>query len=534
MAFDGYWIAIIAVLAGTVSVILAISLIRLWDRLRSGRRPRLRRGHLDGDLQPMVFLFRGAELVDATTPARTLLDRIGGHDGPWARLMRWTGARFPEAQEKLDRIDRLGRIELRGQAGTGSATLRLAAETLDGGLLRLTINDPQAENAGIVVDSMSQQAMEEELDFLRLSLDQTPMLVWRQDDSDRVTWANAAYLRRAEAHTGGSIGWPLPRLLESPKPVPGVGIQTRRASLNSDGIVSWYECHSHRFGDQVMMFALPADAAVRAERSLREFVQTLTKTFADLPIGLAIFDRDRNLQLFNPALIDLTGLPTGFLTARPTLFDFLDQLRELRMVPEPKDFRTWRQQMNNLESAAATGHHVETWSLPGGQTYRVTGRPHPDGAVAFLFEDITSEISLTRKFRADLSLGQSVLDAIGDGLAVFASNGQLLTTNRAYRELWGEDASTMGEAMTEWETRIEPGPGFAALCTRLATSSEEARDNGILAGPDGALIGWTVVRMPGARQLLRFRRAEFAPAETRSTPAGGDAAPGLQNAVGAE
>ena len=532
MAFEGYWIAITAVLAGTVSVILAISLIRLWDRLRAGRASRPRRGHLDGALQPTVFLFRGGELVDATTPARTLLDRIGGSDGPWTRLLRWAGPRFPEAQERLGRIDRLGRIELRGEAGTGSAALRLVAETLDGDLTRIAINDPQAENAGIVVDSMSQQAMEEELELLRLSLDQTPMLVWRQDGSDRVTWANAAYLRRAEAHAGESVGWPLPRLLESPKPVPGAGTQTRRASLDSDGIVSWYDCHSHRFGDQAMMFALPADAAVRAERSLREFVQTLTKTFADLPIGLAIFDRRRNLQLFNPALIDLTGLPTGFLTARPTLFDFLDQLRELRMVPEPKDFRSWRQQMNNLESAAATGHHVETWSLPGGQTYRVTGRPHPDGAVAFLFEDITSEMSLTRKFRADLSLGQSVLDGIGDGLAVFAPGGQLLMTNRAYRELWGEEATTMAEAMGGWESRIEAGPGFAALCTRLATASEEARDNGILAGPDGALIGWTVTRITGARQLLRFRRAEFAPAEARGA-AGTDGAP-LQSAVGAE
>src|SRR5690606_35316347 len=122
--------------------------------------------------------------------------------------------------------------------------------------------------------------------------------------------------------------------------------RTRRASLNQNGAVSWYDCHSHQVGDQTMMFALPADAAVRAERSLREFVQTLTKTFADLPIGLAIFDRQRHLQLFNPALIDLTNLPTGFLTARPTLFDLLDKLRELRMVPEPKDFRSWRQRMS--------------------------------------------------------------------------------------------------------------------------------------------------------------------------------------------
>ena len=90
-----------------------------------------------------------------------------------------------------------------------------------------------------------------------------------------------------------------------------------------------------------MMFALPADAAVRAERSLREFVQTLTKTFADLPIGLAIFDQSRKLQLFNPSLIDLTRLPTGFLTARPTLFDYYldpgERAAPLRFVVPAED-----------------------------------------------------------------------------------------------------------------------------------------------------------------------------------------------------
>ena len=172
-------------------------------------------------------------------------------------------------------------------------------------------------------------------------------------------------------------------------------------------------------------------------------IRDRTKTFADLPTGLAIFDRERNLQLFNPALIDLTGLSAGFLTGRPTLFDFLDKLRDARMVPEPKDYRSWRQQMNNLEAAAATGHHVETWSLPGGQTYRVTGRPHPDGAVAFLFEDITSEISLTRKFRAELTLGAHVLDGLEDALAVFSPSGQMLLSNRSYVALWGEKSETL-------------------------------------------------------------------------------------------
>lgn len=493
-----------AVLCGTASVLLAVAVIRVWDRRQPGQGRAARAGHaLDGKVQPMVFLFRAARLVDATAPARALLDRMGAPDDDWLRLMRWIGPRFPDAPDRLSMLPRLGRIELVGQQGRGSATLRLVAEDLGDRLWRVSVTDPGAEHAGIVVDSMSLQAMEEELDLLRGALDQTPMLVWRLDEEDRVTWANAAYLRRAEARSDEALGWPLPRLLDAPRPVPGAGTATRRAGLEDQGAVSWYDCHSHRMGDEVMMFALPADAAVRAERSLRDFVQTLTKTFADLPIGLAIFDQGRNLQLFNPALIDLTNLPTGFLTARPSLFDFLDQLREQRMVPEPKDYRSWRQHMANLESAAANGHHVETWSLPGGQTYRVTGRPHPDGAVAFLFENITSEMSLTREFRAELLLGAHVLDGLEDGLVVFSDAGQLVLSNQAYRGLWGAPPESLADAIAIWEAAAPAGRGFAALRDAL-NHADAPRASGAMAGPQGQLLGWTVTILSGGRRMLRF------------------------------
>ena len=514
MEFHGIWIVAIAIGAGTLSVLMAIAVIRGWDRLFARNRIHRSGARSDVTLRPIVMLFQNRRLIDATPPARNLLDHITAPLDDWARLMQWVGPRFDDGIAQIEGCGN-GRIELVGRHGTGSATLRLTAERIGDGLLRVTIVDPQAEHAGIVVDSMSQQAMEEELDLLRRALDQTPMLVWRHDGAEQVTWANAAYMRRAEAQATDGVSWPLPRLLDAPKPVPGAGTTARRAALNENGIVSWFDCHAQQIApDQTMMFALPADAAVRAERSLREFVQTLTKTFADLPIGLAIFDRQRHLQLFNPALIDLTGLPTGFLTARPTLFDLLDRLRELRMVPEPKDFRSWRQQMSILESAAATGHHVETWSLPGGQTYRVTGRPHPDGAVAFLFEDITSEISLTRKFRAELSLGATVLDGIEDALAVFASGGQMVMTNQAYRDLWESPATTLDDCIHDWRGRIEPGPGFEALRARLTGAAPTSqRDRGILSGPAGQLLGWQVSPLGVGRQMVRFRRPEVEPTQ---------------------
>jgi PAS domain-containing protein len=531
MDMQGAQLVLTAVSCGTVSVLLAVGIIRMWDRRRQGQgRVARSAAPMDGQVQPVVFLFRQGRLIDATSPARALLDRVAIPDDDWLRLMQWIGPRFDNAAERLSQLAQLGRVEMLGRQGQGSAALRLLAEDLGNGLWRVTVTDPEAQHCGTVIDSMSLQAMEEELHLLRGALDQTPMLVWRLDADEQVTWANAAYLRRAEARSEGALGWPLPKLLDTPRPVPGAGHGNRRAALEDKGIVSWYDCHSHRIGDQLMMFALPADAAVRAERSLREFVQTLTKTFADLPIGLAIFDQSRKLQLFNPALIDLTHLPTGFLTARPTLFDFLDQLREQRMVPEPKDYRSWRQHMANLENAAATGHHMETWSLPDGQTYRVTGRPHPDGAVAFLFENITSEMSLTRQFRADLLLGSHVLDALDDGIAVFAPDGKLVLGNQIYHDLWGQPATTLSEALTACSAAGKQGPGFAALRDALTQTTGDTPASGAMAGPQGQLLGWTVNYLTGGRKMLRLRVGSGRPLALGQ----GDPPPIMAHAIGAD
>ena len=195
-----------------------------------------------------------------------------------------------------------------------------------------------------------------------------------------------------------------------------------------------------------------------------KFYGGFTNTFTLGPLSLnAFLNFSQGNKVLNANGV-FTRLATGFLTARPTLYAFLDRLREARMVPEPKDYRSWRNQMNTLEAAASSGHHVEMWSLPGGQTYRVTGRPHPDGAVAFLFEDITSEISLTRKFRADLSLGAEVLDALDDAVAVFAANGEALIVNRRYADLWScSPRGSLDDHVQCWLDLFGASPGLAAL-----------------------------------------------------------------------
>ena len=120
-------------------------------------------------------------------------------------------------------------------------------------------------------------------------------------------------------------------------------------------------------------------------------------------------------------------------------------------------------------AAATHASYQETWTLDTGHTYRVSGRPHPDGAVAFLIEDITAEISLTRNFRAELELGQSLMDTFEDALAVFSSAGVLSFCNIAFREMWKMDPDrsfadvTIVDSIKEWQMQTAPNPAWGDI-----------------------------------------------------------------------
>ncbi|WP_297971535.1 PAS-domain containing protein, partial [uncultured Amaricoccus sp.] len=242
-------------------------------------------------------------------------------------------------------------------------------------------------------------------------------MAWNRAPDGQVVWANAGYRERFDRPAGDlpdhRIANAFAQVVEEVPLTPrGPGSRRRVAVAGRDeGEPHWYELsETPGAGGETLGFALDADDLVAAEASLRRFVETLTETFAHLPIGLAVFDKNRRLGLFNPALTDLVKIDAVWLAGRPSLRDFLERLRETRQMPEQKDFASWRRKLSELEEGARDGTYEENWQLPSGKIFRVTGRPHPQGALAFLFEDISSAIILERKYRSELELSQATLD----------------------------------------------------------------------------------------------------------------------------
>ena len=346
---------------------------------------------------------------------------------------------------------------------------------------------------------------------LKRIIEKAPYPIWTIESNTQISYGNPAFHALSNDNAGRIHTMNTSDLSMSSRP-------TRIKIVNDDTAQHhWYDVTSAQDGATTLHYALDVSPVVKAEIAQRNFVQTLTKTFAQLSIGLAIFDKNRQLVLFNPALIDLTELPAEFLSARPNLLAVFDKLRDNRIMPEPKDYGHWREKLAVLVASSAEGTYTEVWNLPTGSTYRVSGRPHPDGAIAFLFEDISAEISLTRKFRYELDLVHSVFDTIDTAVVVFSASGQLLLSNESYGALWGHvDETSMNDhsildASKIWQTHCAPSPIWGDLREFVMTNNNRTDWDAEIKHQSGQIIQCRVSPIGGGATLILFQEVGFAP-----------------------
>jgi len=426
--------------------------------------------------QDAVFVFRDDDLVDCSDRGRKLLDTLRDlHSDPLEALLTFVQPHFHDLRARLSELSAQGRLDLVADDDSGLSIIAQARA----GLVHLRLVDPTDEGALIAIDRLSFQALDDELQTLRAVTRAAPVVIWNQDNHGRVIWANDAYLETLSLKVPAPVGltWPLPVLFDD---LGGDDTPQDRLVLELQSGPRWFSHHVNANGAGTLHFATPIDSTVQSELARREMMQMLTRTFASLPIGLALFDAERRLQVFNPAIVDLTGLDPFFLAARPDLAQFLHTLRELRMLPEPKDFSTWRDELIRMETAAASGTYHEEWALQDGSIYQVTGCPQPNGALAFFIQDITSEATLLRGIRAEVEFSSTVLDALPDAVVAFDRTGSAVLANAAYAHLWGADPCAdladggFEQATGVWHAACDPGPALALLSQYVTHPTQQA------------------------------------------------------------
>lgn len=262
----------------------------------------------------------------------------------------------------------------------------------------------------------------------------SPVPAIETDTDGRIVWHNAAAERLLRR---GFDRVTLARL----KPGPGSG-RTRLVGSGGQAI-GWARTTTMPVpGGGSITHLEDMTAQIRAEDDLDSLMSTLTETFAHLPQGVGIFDSDSKLILFNPAFAQILGLEPALLASRPGLRHFLEALRQRRMVPEQRDYTEWRARFIDASVAVHGDIHTEDWPLPSGQTLQVSVRRHQRGALAFIFEDITTQVTLQARYRAEVETGQATLRKLSEAVAVFSRSGQVTFANPAFERML--DCDVMG------------------------------------------------------------------------------------------
>lgn len=437
------------------------------------------------------FLFRAGVLVDANTEALRLCSEIPTSRFDWEALHKVLSTKFPDFPSTQGAAQDRDLTVLKSCNPNDASTI-----TLDqwNDVARVTIAPDGAP------DSARRTAILQ-------AMFQAPNPIWKVTSKGTVTWRNSAY-----KSLGATLGFcaDTQHLFDTSSIKPGEPPQKFKLSSLDGTRTHWFNVTAVRAGKDTMYYATEADAEVSAQDARRSFVQTFSKTFAQLSTGLAIFDQNRKLILFNPALTELTGLSADFLSNQCDLFSFFDQLREHHVAPLRNTHAAWHVQNEEMLQQAKNGTYNETWSLPTGVTYKVSGRPHPDGALVILIEDITAAISVTRRFRSELEQMHGVLDVVDQSLIVVSPTGQIRLHNKAYRDLWKSDPDncfadyTFNDALKHWEADCLPSPVWDKLKGRVLSTSDRSSWSETVAKKSGEEITLEVSPVAGGVTLLRF------------------------------
>ena len=103
--------------------------------------------------------------------------------------------------------------------------------------------------------------------------------------------------------------------------------------------------------------AMDVTDVAAAEARLQQHVDAHADTLDKLQTAVAIFGKDQKLTFYNRAFVKLWGFPEAWLDRHPSDGEILDRLREMRKLPEQRDYQAWKRQRLALYQARRRPRH---------------------------------------------------------------------------------------------------------------------------------------------------------------------------------
>jgi signal transduction histidine kinase len=356
----------------------------------------------------------------------------------------------------------------------------------------------------------------EELSHFRAILDAIPLPVWLRDRSLVLTWANRAFATAVGAPDSGTavaLQTPLEkserdlasaaraegRLVEAKRYV-AIGGERRALTLMDAPLPE----------GSIAGFALDVTELSNAEARLQQHIDAHSETLDKLHTAVAIFGPDQRLSFYNRAFVALWGVPEEWLETHPTDGEILDRLREVRRVPEQRDYQAWKRAHLTAYEQNGGALPDDQWTLPDGRTLRVVAQPHPFGGLIWLYEDITEKFALEASYKTLTGVQRATLDTLNEGVAVFGTDGRLRLYNAAFARLWQfEPTELAGEPHVQkiaeiCVQRFGEEAAWQKLVGSVSSGSERRRDWGEIERFDRTIVAVSLAPLPDGATLVTF------------------------------
>ena len=174
------------------------------------------------------------------------------------------------------------------------------------------------------------------------------------------------------------------------------------------------------------------------KRNLKQYQNAHLEILGALGTAFVVYDSSFNLDFYNPAFVNMWSLDETWLDQHHTYTNFLDHLREKRLLPEVPDYPYYKNEEHKAFSILVETKE-DLLHLPDGRSFRRLRAPHPKGGLIFAFEDISDRLAVRREYNSILSVQQEILNNIEEAILIFNSNGRLRAYNKAYVDLWNAD-----------------------------------------------------------------------------------------------
>lgn len=418
--------------------------------------------------QPQIVI----ELSPQNTP-KLLFHSLQNHNeipaGPRELLdfPQWIGEGLTDLKRKLVLLLSRGHsfcITVRTTQG-----LLIEAEGQTSGEALLVFRDLSGSLRNEVCMLDEQEKLKNKIKIMQSLFDALPMPVWFRDTQRKISWVNSTYAKAVDAGDPKEVYAKQIELLEQ-RQIKAVNQELSQNSIFRKrmytivgGERQAFETIAVPMGEERGSIAIDVAAQESAQGDLKRHIAAHSRTLDRVSAAVAFFDADQRLTFFNKAYSDLWGLDENWLNTHPKDGEILDRLRATRLLPEQVDYSNWKGDWLLIYNSDEMLE--DKWYLPDGRAVHVVVDQSPDGGVVYMFENLTESIKLQSSFNELTSVQRETLDALREGVAVFATNGRLKLSNTAFMNIWNLTDEDLAD-----EPHIEQ---VIHLCRPLYDSDED-------------------------------------------------------------